>query len=70
MTPALMATPADHAARWEARALRAEAALARVLELADTLDRGIVDNDGRKVGLAGHLAARFIRNAAAGQVRP
>ena len=66
----LMAAPIDHATRWEARALDAEQALARVHELADTLDRGVVDDHGRKVGLAGHLAARFIRNAIDGQVRP
>lgn len=70
MTPALMSTPADHAAAWEARALRAENALARVHELADTLDGGVVDDHGRKVGLAGHLAASFIRNAIDGQVHP
>lgn len=68
MTPALMATPVDHAAAWERRALRAENALARVLELANTLDRGVTDDDGRKVGLCGPIAAQLIRNAAAGKV--
>lgn len=68
MTPALMATPADHAAAWERRALRAEQAPARVHELADTLDRGVIDDDGRKVGLCGPIAAQIIRNATAGKV--
>lgn len=45
----------------------AEAALARVLELADLLDRDITDNAGRRVGLHGPIAAELIRNAAAGK---
>lgn len=58
-------TDRDHRAVWERRALRAEAALARVLELADTLDRGVTDDEGRRIGLHGPFAATLIRNAAA-----
>lgn len=64
----ITATDRDHRAAWERRALRAEQSLARVLELADTLDGGVVDDRGRKVGLCGPIAAQIIRNAAAGKV--
>lgn len=64
-----MTTKTDRAHRkaWEARALAAEAALARVHELATLLDGGVTDNEGRRIGLAGPIAAQLIRNAAAGK---
>lgn len=64
----ITATDRDHRAAWAHRAIAAEAALARVHELADTLDRGVIDHEGRKVGLCGPIAAQLIRNATAGKV--
>lgn len=57
--------------RWRARARRAEAALASVHELADLIDGGVTDNDGRRIGLHGPFAADLIRRAAAtGKAKP
>lgn len=50
--------------RWRARARAAEAALAGVHELADLIDGGVTDSEGRWIGLHGPIAADLIRRAA------